>query len=301
MRRATKPIHRGRQPTEQPPATEPARFLRNLTSLPDADFASTYSPAIAAVGGRGGGRRGGGAAPPAPRRARPAPPQRRRAFILPRFTQAEDSWRIRECASYAVAIVVLVEHAHAVLSREPSLPLADRDPWARILADPAVQAGGSSARAALFHAIVPAQGRGWIAREPLVQTLIANYFTDTDPNELRDIVAPLVAEFPQDRLATRQSPHDHSRPPNEDVPIHSASSPAEIRPVLARILARARSTLARGRPPNDGSRPSRAPATKVTETALARSDVSSPPPPSPPPRPDAVGSPQPAPGAARGA
>ncbi|MYF29058.1 MAG: hypothetical protein F4169_09375, partial [Gammaproteobacteria bacterium] len=252
MRRAPKPTDRPRQPTELPPASEPTRFLRNLTSLPDPDFASTYSPAIAAVFARYGELPNPSAARRALLLALKDALKRRRAFILPRFTQAEDSWRIRECASYAVAIAVLVEHAYAVLARDPYDPQADPDSWPRILADPAVQADGSSPRAALFHAIVPAQGRRWIAREPMVQTLIANYFTDTDPNELRDIVAPVVAKFPQDHLATRQPQNDASRPCSDDLPNHPPRSASDSPPVLARILARARASLAPGRPPDDG-------------------------------------------------
>ncbi len=254
MRQATKPIERGRQPTQQPPAAEPARFLRNLTSLPDTDFASTYSPAIAAVFARYGELPDPAAARRALLLALKAALKRRRAFILPRFTQAEDSWRIRECASYAVAIAVLVEHASAVLAPHRADPPADPDPWPRILADPVARADGSGPHAELFHAIVPAQGRRWIAREPLVQTLIANYFTDTNPAELRDIVGPVVAAFGQDRQTARRPPNDDSQPSSANVRHYPPGSPSGNRALrFVRILARARTALSRVRRPDTRS------------------------------------------------
>ena len=193
MRQAATPTDRGRPRIHDATAgDEPARFLRNLTSLPDAEFASTYSPAVHAVLARYAGLPDPAAARRALLLALKAALKRRRAFILPRFTQAEDSWRIRECATYAVAIAVLVEHAAAMLAPDRADEPADPDPWARILSHPEADPDtpGSTSRDALFDAIVPARGRRWIAREPLVRTLIANYFTDAAPNELRDIVAP---------------------------------------------------------------------------------------------------------------
>ena len=45
-----KPTHRRRPGVEQTlTSDETARLLRNLTSLPDSEFAATYSRAIAAV------------------------------------------------------------------------------------------------------------------------------------------------------------------------------------------------------------------------------------------------------------
>ena len=155
--------HRPR-PEQASDGIEPARFLRNLTSLPDADFASTYSPTIAAVFASYADLPDPDAARRALLLALKAALKRRRAFILPRFTQAEDSWRIRECASYAVAVAVLVEHACALLHCADQS--ADTEPWARILGDPEADPGDASPRVSLFHAIVPAQGRRWIAREP---------------------------------------------------------------------------------------------------------------------------------------
>lgn len=169
MRQAAKPTDRRRRPTEQPPAAEPARFLRNLTSLPDPDFASTNSPAIAAAIAGYSELPDPAAASRALLLALKAALKRRRAFILPRFTQAEDSWRIRECASYDVAVAVLVEHAYAVLAPYRDDTPADPDLWRRFLADPTAQPDASSPHAALFLAIVPAKGRRWIAGEPLVR------------------------------------------------------------------------------------------------------------------------------------
>ncbi len=290
MRQAAKPTDRRRQPTERPPAAEPARFLRNLTSLPDADFASTYTPAIAAVLARYAELPDPAAAARALVLALKAALKRRRAFILPRFTQAEDSWRIRECASYAVAVTVLVEHACVVLAPDRADPPDDPDPWLRILADPATQTDEPSPRAALFHAIVPAQGRRWIAREPLVQALIANYFTDAEPNELRDIVGPVVAEFPHDRQAARQPRNDDSQPSGEDAPNHPpGSSSGNVAGLFARFLASARATLGRGRAPGHGSTRPGTSETKVTESVLPRHhDVTSPHAASAEPRPEAV-------------
>lgn len=192
MRRVGNPTDQRHQRPERTPAdNEPARFLRNLTSLPDADFASTYSPAIAAVFASYGDLPEPAAARRSLLLALKAGLKRRRAFILPRFTQAEDSWRIRECASYAVAIAILVEHACALLAPAPAERPNDLGVWPRILANPEIapDPGGSSPQCTFFCAIVPAQGRRWIAREPLVQTLIASYFTATAPNELLEIVA----------------------------------------------------------------------------------------------------------------
>ena len=267
MRQTAKPT----DPRPQPTAAELARFLRNLTSLPDADFASTYSPAIGAVLARYGELPNPAVARRALLLALKASLKRRRAFILPRFTQAEDSWRIRECASYAVAIAVLVEHANALLSADGPDPPADPDSWSLILADPAADAVETSPRAALFDAIVPTQGRRWIAREPLVQTLIANYFTDTEPNELRDIVGPVVAEFPHDRQAARQPRNDDSQPCSEDVPNHPpGSSSGNVAALIARFLEWARATLGHGRPPAHESARPRTSKTNATESVLPR-------------------------------
>ena len=270
MPHAAKPTDRPRQ-TEHPPVAEPARFLRNLTSLPDTDFASTYSPAIDAALAGYDELPDPAAARRALLLALKAALKRRRAFILPRFTQAEDSWRIRECTSYAVAVAVLVEHAYAVLAPDRADPPADPDPWPPILADSTAQPDGSSPRAALFLAIVPAHGRRWIAREPLVQTLLANYFTDTEPNELRDIVGPVVAGFVQDRQAARQPPNGEPRPSREQTRSHPPGSPSGTGAGLfARIRARARATLGRDGRPDAGSDRPRSSETKLTETVLCQ-------------------------------
>ena len=238
-----KPTVRLRPRPEQAPAgNEPARFLRNLTSLPDADFASTYSPAITAAFASYADLPDPAAARRALLLALKAALKRRRAFILPRFTQAEDSWRIRECASYAVAIAVLVEHAYTLLYSADRPP--EPDTWARTLGDPEAHTDGSNARASLFHAIVPARGRRWIAREPLVQALIANYFTGTAPDELRDIIGPVVTGFGHDRQAARLPPHDDRPSALEPVPNHPSRPSPQHRPgLLMRTFVRARATL----------------------------------------------------------
>ena len=279
MRQAAKPTDQGRPPSEHATAgDEPARFLRNLTSLPDADFASTYSPAIHAVLVRY-------ADLPDPRAARRglilalrAALKRRRAFILPRFTQAEDSWRIRECATYAVAIAILVEHAAAMLAPDRADQTPDLQTWGGILTDPKAppETAECVSRDALFDAIVPARGRRWIAREPLVRTLIANYFTDTASNELRDIVAPVVAGFGQEREAL-------SHPGDEDSPAPPAcveDQPSDPRPqtrpqFLERALVWVRGVgRHRGR---TASQPSLRKEPIVTQCALPEHDATAPP------------------------
>ena len=252
MRQAPKPIHRRQPRVEQTrPGDETARFLRNLTSLPDAEFAATYSPAIHAVLARYADLPDAGAARRELVLALKAALKRRRAFILPRFTQAEDSWRIRECATYAVAVAVLVEHAARMLALDRADPPTDPDAWTQLLADPNADsnASGSGSRAALFCAIVPARGRRWIAHEPLVCTLVASYFTDTAPSELHDIVAPVVAGFGQDRRPL--SPPDNANPPafSAGVPDHP-SDPSRPSPphLLQRALAWARGVVGRNRP-----------------------------------------------------
>ena len=240
-----KPTVRHRPRPEQTPAgNEPARFLRNLTSLPDADFASTYSPAIAAVFTSYADLPDPAAARRALLLALKAALKRRRAFILPRFTQAEDSWRIREGASYAVAIAVLVEHASALLDRgdRPAEP----DAWTRILGHPEAAPDSSNVRASLFHAIVPARGRRWISHEPLVQTLIGNYFTGTPPHELRDIIGPVAAGFGHDRQAARRPPDNDLLPPHEPVATEPSKPSPQHRPgLLVRGLEGARAILSR--------------------------------------------------------
>ncbi len=257
MLQAAKSTDRSRRQSElaklAPAGNEPARFLRNLTSLPDADFASTYSPAIAAAFASYADLPDPNAARRALLFALKAALKRRRAFILPRFTQAEDSWRIRECASYAVAITILVEHAFALLALDRADRSADPDAWARFLADPEAtpEAGESNRRAALFHTIVPAQGRRWIAREPLAQTLLAKYFTDTAPNELLDIVGPVVDGFANERQAPRYAPNDDPPPALRDAPARpppTPPAPENRTGFLARTLSTLRAALGRGRP-----------------------------------------------------
>ena len=274
MPQAAKPTDRGRSRIQPASAgDEPARFLRNLTSLPDAEFASTYSPAIDAVFARYGDLPDPAAARRALLLALKAALKRRRAFILPRFTQAEDSWRIRECATYAVAIAVLVEHAAAILSADRTDQPADSDAWTRILADPKAgpEAGGSSSRAALFNAIVPARGRRWIAREPLVRTLVANYFTDTAPNELHDIVGPLVTGFAQEYQAPTRPSNDDPLVSPAGLPGPPSEPPPPNRPrLLARTGAWARSAFGRRRRQHVASDRSRTAEPLVIETMYPR-------------------------------
>ena len=82
-----------------------------------------------------------------PRKERPLPqysppqfsPTRRgppRRGAVPRFTQAEDSWRIRECTSYAFAIAIIVEHAAATHRVDQADPPPGPDTWTHLLADP---------------------------------------------------------------------------------------------------------------------------------------------------------------------
>ena len=266
MRQAPKPIDRRRRRLEQtPPSDETARFLRNLTSLPDAEFAATYSPAIHAVLARYADLPNPAAAKRELLLALKAALKRRRAFILPRFTQAEDSWRIRECATYAVAVAVLVEHA---LAPDRNAQPTDPDEWTRLLADPDADPDAGS-RAALFHAIVPPRGRRWLAREPLVRTLVANYFTDTAPNELRDIVGPVVEGFGQERQALSSPDNDDSRASSAGAPEQpSNSQPPPHRPrLLKRALAWARGAFGGNRGPS-AYRPPLHEEPVVTDAAL---------------------------------
>ena len=102
--------------------------------------------------------------------------------------KAEDIWRIPDCAFYAIAIIV--EHAATMHRVDHPNPRHDPNAWAHLLADSEADASaaGPTTPTALFPSLVPARGRRWIAREPLVRTLIANYFTATEPNELHEIV-----------------------------------------------------------------------------------------------------------------
>ena len=125
-----------------------------------------------------------------------------------------------------------------------------------------------SSHCTFFHAIVPPPGRRWIAREPLVQKLIANYFTATAPNELDDIVGPVVAGFANDRQAR---PTDDHLPPPSDGHDSSTSSGERRTGLLTRTLARASKALGPGR--RRGREPRRNPnslprATEATATNL---------------------------------
>ena len=232
----------------RPTVDEPARILRNLTSLPDAEFASTYSPAIAAAFASYRDLPAPAAARRALLLALKAALKRRRAFILPRFTQAEDSWRIRECASYAVAITIIVEHAAAMHRVDHADPPPHPDVWARLLADPETDATatGPTTRIALFHSLVSARGRRWIAREPLVRTLIANYFTRTEPNELHEIVGPVVAGFGLDPDDTRRPPDDNPQLTQAAVPGPSSKpSSRNWATLLLRVIESGRAVFGR--------------------------------------------------------
>ena len=272
MRQAAKPTDRRRSRAEHPSADdEPARFLRNLTSLPDTEFASTYSPAIHAVLARY-------ADVPDPAAARQelllslkAALKRRRAFILPRFTQAEDSWRIRECATYSVAVAILVEHAAAMLASDRADQPTDPDAWTRIITDPDAHLDSRtcSSRAALFLAIVPPRGRRWIAREPLVRTLIANYFTNTAPNELHDIVRPVIEGFAHDHPAL--SPSRQNDPPPSAARVTGNSSnfpPPNQTRIVERMIAWARSAFGHRRRPQLASERSLTAEPDVTDTRI---------------------------------
>ena len=274
MPQAAKPTDRCRPPAERVAAgDEPARFLRNLTSLPDAEFASTYSPAIHRVLERY-------ADCPDPAAARrelllslKAALKRRRAFILPRFTQAEDSWRIRECATYAVAVVVLVEHAAATLDPNRTDPPTESGAWTGILAEPEAEpdAGTPLSRIALFHAIVPARGRRWIAGEPLVRTLLANHFADTAPNELHDIVGPVIAGFGQaPQGVPAPSRHDTLQNSPAPVPSRPPEPPTPKRPLtVRRSLAWVRAAFGRRSRPRIASTPPSKPEPDLANATIA--------------------------------
>ena len=275
MRQPAKPTDRHRSRTQHASAgDEPARFLRNLTSLPDAEFASTYSPAIHAVLARYAHLPNPAAARRELLLALKAALKRRRAFILPRFTQAEDSWRIRECATYAVAIAILVEHAAAILAPDRAEQPTDPDAWTRILADPEADpdAGSRNPHQLLFHAIVPARGRHWLAREPLVRTLIANYFTDTAPNELQDIVGSVVSGFGHQRQPAPAPGNQHSPP---DCPARVQDCPPKPPtpnrpPLIERTLSWVRAAFRHHRRTRIASEGSRTLELDLTDTTVAR-------------------------------
>ena len=229
----------------------------------------TYSPAIQAVLARYADLPNPAAASRQLLLALKAALKRRRAFILPRFTQAEDSWRIRECATYAVAIAVLVEHAAAMLAPDLTDEPADPHAWTRILTDPEADpaTGMHCSRDTLFHAIVPTRGRRWIAREPLVRTLLASYFTDAAPNELRDIVGPVTTGFAHDRQALSPPGKDDPPAPPAGVADHPPPPPTQGR-IVEHARACARAALGHRRRPQLTSKRSPTAKPDATDTTI---------------------------------
>ena len=228
-----------------PTVDEAASFLRNLTSLPDAEFASTYSPAIAAAFAAYDDLPNSSAAKRPLLYALKAALKRRRAFIVPRFTDAEDSWRIRECVSYALAVAVLVEHVAATMHGPNIGPEPSADLWTAMLTDPvaAPPATAVATRAALFRDLVPARGRRWIANEPLVSELLTSYFAGTAPNELREIAAPVLDDIPRSDVVPTDATQDEQE-------THAFVTPGSTVPRPARYswAARLRELVKRERP-----------------------------------------------------
>ncbi len=182
----------------RPPELKRAhREILNNTSMPPGEFARTHGAVIDRVWDAYG-------AFPADDAARVRQSfadalstvlKHRRAFVLPRFTPADDQWRMRECISFALTAVVAIDHVAAYLrSRDGIYGTTLATLW------DGLDAGGPLAAspglpAALYHLLVPPRGRRWIDSEPPVAALLANYYAGVDPDDLLDVVGPVLPRY----------------------------------------------------------------------------------------------------------
>ena len=156
----------------------------------------------------------------------------RRAFVLPRFTAADDVWRMRECVSFALTVAVAIDHLAAYLRSRDD---AYRTPLAPLWEDlaPASDHGNPGGLpAAVYHLLVPARGRQWIAREPAVAALLANYYTGDDPNDFDDVTRPILHRYLPGGRHAAADPAPDEPPTSED---DAARGGSAIRGLAARL------------------------------------------------------------------
>ncbi len=119
----------------------------------------------------------------------------RRAFVLPRFTPADDQWRMRECISFALTAAVSIDHLAAYLKSRDALYGTTLAALWDGLGPGRALAASPGLPAALYHLLVPPRGRQWIDSEPPVAALLANYYAGAEPDDLRDVIGPVLPRY----------------------------------------------------------------------------------------------------------
>ncbi len=110
----------------------------------------------------------------------------RQAHVLPRFAAAEDSYRLAEVMSFALAACVFAERFAQVLGRAAGpnwCPMADDVPPGTELADTDVS---RSFGALVLPRLLGAAGHDWLGQQPEALLEVAAYF-GCGPSDLRRI------------------------------------------------------------------------------------------------------------------
>ena len=170
------------------PECERIEALWRLTALPRAEFDATYGAMLGGFWRYAASARG--EAWTALRRetlaCAVAALRARQARVLPRFAAAEDTARLAEVMSFALAAAVVAERFAAVAGRATApgwRPLTDDVP------ESAAPAGAPPPRpfgALLLARLADEAGLGWLGQEPAALRALAAYFGD-GPSELRAI------------------------------------------------------------------------------------------------------------------
>ena len=170
------------------PERERIEALWRLTALPRAEFEATYGAMLGGFWRYAASARGEAWA--ALRRetlaCAVAALRARQARVLPRFAAAEDTARLAEVMSFALAACVVAERFAAVAGRATApgwRPLTDDVP------ECATPGGAPPPRpfgALLLARLAGEAGLGWLGQEPAALHALAAYFAD-GPSELRAI------------------------------------------------------------------------------------------------------------------
>jgi len=177
------------------PAEDARRLeaLWRLTALPREEFAATYEAMFArAWRFADGGSRECAAARTEILNAVTASLRTRQGRILPRFAAAEDSGRMAELMSFALADAVLADRLGRLAGRVAErgwCPWEDAMPPGVPLQDVAVPRSYGLLLAVRFAG---PEGGAWLAQEPVVVRELAAYF-GPGPSELRDIADAAMA------------------------------------------------------------------------------------------------------------
>ena len=144
----------------------------------------------------------------------------RQAHVLPRFAAAEDSYRLAEVMSFALAACVVAERFVQVLGRAAGpdwCPLTGDVPAGTELADTDVP---RSFGALVLPRLLGAPGHDWLGQQPEALLEVAAYFGDA-PSELRRIADDAAARIGMPVVAP---PPESGTPGENAVP---AMRPAE--------------------------------------------------------------------------